>query len=374
MSSMADELSGDERRYLAVVGSAVAALIVGVAVWPQQVYDRFIWQYFWGPVQADALGSRCAIREGGTVVTGETAARCALAPGPVAYPGYTVVSEVGYMVLLLVGIAGVILLLRRLSITIDTEMILALVPLMLFGGGLRVLEDYLDAAVDPGAVYPWNTLLISPIIYLTVFVIALAVVIAGVTLARREEVGPARTVALAGGALAVIPPAILLGRAMGTSAVTLYPQVITVVVVGATVAVLVVMRILARVKPQLIAGREPLAMAVLGAHGLDGMANVVGLDWMPALDAGPNLIAKHPANQFVVDVTSAVQPASLTAVVGDTWPFLAIKLAAAVVILWVFEPEFMEESPQFSGLLLVAIIAVGLGPGTRDVLRATFGI
>jgi uncharacterized membrane protein len=371
---MGERLTRDERRYLGAVGSLLGALAVGVMVWPQAVYDRFIWRYFWGPVQADALGSRCVIREGGAVVTGETAARCTLAPGPVAYPGYTIVSEVGYMLLLLVGIAGVILLLRRLAIVVDAGLILALVPLMIFGGGLRVLEDYLDAAVDPLVLYPWNTLLISPIIYLTVFVLALAVVLGGVIGARRSGGSPTRTVALAGGVLAVIPPAILLERGLQTTAVTLYPQVITVVVVGTVVAVLGLMRILARVRPQLTDGRESLAMVVLGAHGLDGLANVVGLDWMPALDAGPNLIAKHPANQFVVDLTGSLQPASLTAVVGDTWPFLMIKLTAAVVILWVFEPEFMEESPQFSGLLLVAIIAVGLGPGTRDVLRATFGI
>jgi Predicted membrane protein len=371
---MSERLTTDERRYLGGVGSLLAILSIGAAVWPQVVYDRFIWRYFWGPVQADALGSRCVIREGGTVVTGETAARCTLAPGPVAYPGYTVVSEVGYMVVLLVGIAGAILLLRRLAITVDAELILALVPLMIFGGGLRVLEDYLDAAVDPLLLYPWNTLLISPVIYLTVFVVALVVVLGGVATARRADASPARVVTLAGGTLAAIPPAILIERAVSTSAVMLYPQVIAVVVVGTAAAVLVVMRILTQLRPRLVRGREMLAMVVIGAHGLDGLANVVGLDWMPALDAGPNLIAKHPANQFVVDVTSAIQPAGLTAVIGDTWPFLAIKLVAAVVILWVFEPEFIEESPQFSGLLLVAIIAVGLGPGTRDVLRATFGI
>ena len=371
---MGELLTRDERRYLGGVGSLLAILGIGVAVWPRLVYDRFIWRYFWGPVQADALGSRCVIREGGSVVTGETAARCTLAPGPVAYPGYTVVSEVGYMLILLVGIAGVILLLRRLAITVDAELILALVPLMIFGGGLRVLEDYLDAAVDPLMLYPWNTLLISPIIYLTVFVVALVVVLGGVVTARGVDVAPARGIALTGGVLAVIPPAILLERAVGTTAVVVYPQVIAVVTVGTAAAVLMVMQILERVQPRLVRGREKLAMVVIGAHGLDGLANVVGLDWMPALQAGPNLIAKHPANQFVVDVTSAVQPASVTAVIGDTWPFLAIKLAAAVVILWVFEPEFIDESPQFSGLLLVAIIAVGLGPGTRDVLRATFGI
>jgi uncharacterized membrane protein len=40
----------------------------------------------------------------------------------------------------------------------------------------------------------------------------------------------------------------------------------------------------------------------------------------------------------------------------------------------VFDEEIMEESPRFSVLLLVAILAVGLGPGTRDMLRATFGV
>jgi uncharacterized membrane protein len=34
----------------------------------------------------------------------------------------------------------------------------------------------------------------------------------------------------------------------------------------------------------------------------------------------------------------------------------------------------MEESPRYSIIMLVAILAVGLGPGTRDMLRATFGI
>ncbi|ERH09707.1 MAG: membrane protein of unknown function DUF63 [halophilic archaeon J07HX64] len=34
----------------------------------------------------------------------------------------------------------------------------------------------------------------------------------------------------------------------------------------------------------------------------------------------------------------------------------------------------MDESPRFGIMLLGAIIAVGLGPGTRDMLRFTFGI
>jgi len=113
---------------------------------------------------------------------------------------------------------------------------------------------------------------------------------------------------------------------------------------------------------------------LLWGHSVDGVANVVGLDWMPALGAGPNLVPKHPVNAAVVDITGAVLPSSVLAVTGDTWPFLLLKLAAATFVIWVFEPDLLEESPRYSILLLVAVLAVGLGPGTRDVLRATFGV
>jgi len=40
----------------------------------------------------------------------------------------------------------------------------------------------------------------------------------------------------------------------------------------------------------------------------------------------------------------------------------------------VFDHRIFEESPRYAYLLLIAILAVGLGPGTRDTLRATLGI
>jgi uncharacterized membrane protein len=45
-----------------------------------------------------------------------------------------------------------------------------------------------------------------------------------------------------------------------------------------------------------------------------------------------------------------------------------------VAVVWVFDREIFEESPRYAYLLLIAILAVGLGPGTRDMLRATLGI
>jgi len=73
-------------------------------------------------------------------------------------------------------------------------------------------------------------------------------------------------------------------------------------------------------------------------------------------------------------VTQSLQPASLSAVLGTSWPFLVVKMVVASLVLWLFTDEFMEESPRYSLLLLVAVTAVGLGPGTRDMVRVTFGI
>jgi uncharacterized membrane protein len=43
-------------------------------------------------------------------------------------------------------------------------------------------------------------------------------------------------------------------------------------------------------------------------------------------------------------------------------------------VVWVFEDGVFEDSPRYTMLLLVAVLAVGLGPGTRDMLRATLGV
>ena len=78
-------------------------------------------------------------------------------------------------------------------------------------------------------------------------------------------------------------------------------------------------------------------------------------------------------NAFLLSVSGGAL-APLTEVLKTAWPFLVLKLAAALFVIWIFDEAIFEESPRYAVLLLVAIVAVGLGPGTRDMLRATFGI
>jgi len=378
MSTVAERLGVEPARlWIGSVLTLLVALVGGALLFPRTVYDGFVWHYFWGPVQADANAAVCAVREGGTTRYLYESTACSAAAEPVAYPGYTLVSEVGYVVVLLIALSGLVFLLRRLDIGSDRDFFFALLPFVFFGGALRVVEDVTDAAGSGAIVdYPLNTLIISPVIYFTVFAVTLLAVLTSVTLARQGVVDRyTRPLAGAGTLLLVATLLVLLWSAVAPDgAGTFYPQVLGVILVGSTVAAGGTWWVAEHYAPQINAGTGRIGFVVIWGHAVDGVANVVGLDWMVALGAGPNLVPKHPANQAIVDITAATLPASVLAVTGDTWPFLLVKLVAATVVVWLFDEQIFEESPQYAILLMVAILAVGLGPGTRDMLRATIGV
>ncbi|AXG11230.1 DUF63 family protein [Haloplanus rubicundus] len=360
-------------------GSVLAllvALIGGSLLFPRTVYDGFVWHFFWGPVQADANSAFCAIREGGATRYLYESAACSAAPEPVAYPGYTLVSEVGYVVILLVALSGLVFLLRALDLGTDRELFFSLLPFVFFGGALRVVEDVTDAAADPLIDYPLNTLLISPVIYFTVFGVTLAAVVASVALARRNVVGDYTRPLLASGVVVLVATLLfLLWSAVAPDGPgTFYPQVIVVILAGSTISAAGTWWLIERFAPAVNAGTGRMGFVVIWGHAVDGVANIVGLDWMVALGAGPNLVPKHPVNRAIVEITGSTLPASVLAVTGDTWPFLVVKLVAATVVVWLFDAQIFDENPRYAILLMIAILAVGLGPGTRDMLRATFGV
>jgi uncharacterized membrane protein len=396
MAAVSDRVDVDpEVAWLGGVLTAAVALVAGAVAFPRAVYDRFVWKYFWGPVYADAQGGQCAWLTDGGPTTGFSDGACAGAPTEtLAFPGYTVVSEVGYAVIAVVAMVGIALLLRRLAIDRFRALLYGLFPLMVFGGALRVVEDANNRIAGTGAgpvEYPLNTLLISPIIYVTVAAVALVGLLLALRLERTGRVERFEYPLAALGTLATLAALGLLSwMALTTEAVTFYPVVLVVTLVAALGGTAAVWFGVERFRPEINAGTGGLGLLVIVGQAVDGAANVVGLDWYTALTGNPNLVPKHPANRAVVNLTGGVydrlQPVlddTLNAVLpltlelstlGDAWPFFVLKLAFAVVVVWIFEETVMEDSPRFSIMLLVGAVAVGLGPGTRDLLRATFGV
>jgi len=377
-----------ERAWVGAAAAATALLALGSLALPRLVWDRFLWHYFWGPVYADANNARCAVIEGGgspALLGSDAACRTADSGGAiVAEPGYTVVSEVGYAVALIFFLIGVLYLLRHLEVGHRKRFFFALVPFMFLGGALRVVEDANDAALaavtDTLLPYPANTLIISPIVYVTMFVFTLAALVGAVRLEREGYVDDyeralfgvgAAGLVLTVGLLLWFVPTRLAGGIPGAG---FYPQMSLLVLSVSAVLAYGLYRLLDVYAPVVNAGTGRAGLVVLFAHAVDGVANVVAADWLDPLGIPVEYGAKHPVNRFIVDVTEGVQPAALSSVVGTSWPFLAVKLIAATAVIYVFDRTIFEENPRYAVILLVAIVAVGLGPGTRDMLRATFGI
>ena len=374
---LVSERLGPERTWGVAVAALLAALVVGALAFPRQVYDRFVWQYFWGPVVADAHSAVCASRAGGTTRMIYDSVACSTAAQPVAYPGYTLVSEVGYAATLLLSLVGVIFLLRRLGVGERRSFFYALVPFSFFGGALRVVEDAMDAVpqgVEPAITFPWNTLIISPIIYFTVFGITL-VALFGAVWAARSGYADSYDYPLAGIGIVVLVASVgyLTYLAVTVGYVDFYPQITVVVLVASTLLTGLVWAGVLRWAPELLSGTGRMGAVIIWGHAVDGVANVVGIDWAVALGLPGNLVPKHPVNRALIGVGEQF-PAAVTDVIGTAWPFLVVKIIAAVAVVWVFDETIFEDSPRYAILLLVAILAVGLGPGTRDMLRATFGI
>jgi uncharacterized membrane protein len=378
---------GPERAWLATALAAVAALAVGAVALPDLVWDGFLWHYFWGPVFADAQGARCAVMTTGgpELLYVESACTAAREAGSiVAEPGYTLVSEAGYAITLIFMLIGVLYLLRALEVGGSLSMFFALTPFMFFGGVLRVVEDAnnaaLGAGVDSVLSYPVNTLIISPIIYFTVFAITLAGLVVSVTLERRGTIERYERLLFAVGAVALVAssafllwfvPTKLAARLTGAG---FYPQMSIIVLGAAVVLALAIYWLTERYAPVVNEGTGRAGIIVVFGHAVDGVANVLAADWLDVIGIPLEYGAKHPVNRIIIDVTESVQPAGLSAAIGTSWPFLVIKLVAATAVVYVFDGRIFEESPRYAVLLLVAILAVGLGPGTRDMLRATFGI
>ena len=377
MENLYDRI-GAERAWAAVVVTLVAALTLGSILFPQQVYVDFIWQYYWGPVYADAHGlgtNGCVAWAGGEH---ELYSNCANAPadaGPTASPGYTFVSYAGYIPTLVLLLVGILFFLRRIQLERYRAGFFALFPFMLFGGALRVVEDANVAAPELLFPFPWTALIISPLIYFTVFFVALAALVISVVLDRKGYVSGYEYPLFAMGTAALVITVGYLSYLAATETwITFHPLILVLTLVGATAVTAITWWAITRFAPDLNRGTRDMGLVVIWAHAVDGVANVIGLDWAVRLGWDHNLSPKHPINEAIVNVTGSILPASVVEVTGAAWPFLIVKVVAAVAIIWVFDETVFEDSPRYAFILMVTVVAVGLGPGTRDMLRATFGI
>ncbi len=363
-----------KRRFWPIYGSLIFILFWAL-VSPASFSD-FVWRYFWGPIVADACGH----------------------PVGGIHEGYNAINTLVYgtlvIALIYYGWKGI----KRHIIYVDSDTVVALLPLIFVGALSRVLEDAGSYSIPEAYFF------ISPIIYLWIGFLALFFLLFAHFLEKRERydamvLGP------------IIYPFILKflwyfmeNRISGSdlvffivlsvlfmlfhffmirkkgydtvSSVFLYSMYVLsffvyysfdvfhslpnpsalVIIPLIALAVSAFMGMFSRLRfiPDYFS--ERMNLMILFSHSLDGAATWIGVDYYGYGE-------KHVLAGMLIGSFGG-------------FSFFLSKLLLSIIVIYLVDHSFKKElrDPTLSGLIKFTIIFLGLGPGLRDMLRIALGV
>lgn len=260
-------------------------------------------------------------------------------------PDGLVLPPLPYLVALLVAVLAVGGWLSRREPAVTGSVVVAFAPWMATGAALHVLYQ-LDAA--PSVVVP---LLGAPAVYVTTFVCA------GGLWAGLDTVDAPIVRGLAATGIVTAVGASALVLRFGAVRDSLKPIVPVSALVGAVVVTTLAYWLLGRARPTLAARTGGVGVLVIFGHVLDGISTAVGVD---LLGTGE----RSPLPRAIMHFADSLPTAQL---LGSGWLFVVVKLGVAVAVLALFS-EYVEEEPTQANVVLGFVAAVGLGPGTHNLL------
>ncbi|MFC6723034.1 DUF63 family protein [Halobium palmae] len=304
-------------------------LIIGVAlvVFPTLVYDRFIWQYLWGPVVADAASQP---------VTHE---------GIRAVRGYNAVNTVTYLAAVLYSLPGLRAYLDALDVTFDARLAYGFAPIIVAGGAMRALEDI-------GLLGEYAVLFITPSIYFVVTAITVLALGGGALARDRGLVTIPQTIGAVGSvwAIGAVGWALWYGATTSVTLRVWVPVVTTGIALGVTGVYYWGAGFVET--PYL---RHPLLLLAIFGQLWDGAQSLVGVAF---LDYSPKLV-----------LTNLVYQA--TGFAGSTF---VLKLLVTGGIVWYLADAKEEMNHTWWWLMAFFIGAIGLPMGVRGSLRMMLGV
>jgi uncharacterized membrane protein len=405
------EKNGAKLWFLGIFGT-IAVISLGCLLMPEIFWDKFMYRYFWGPLEVDALESGPIRQSDGYVID----------------QGYTLVSEITYGLVLILALYGIYRLLERLKIKIDLRFVLTVIPYFFLGATLRVLEDA-ELFREPYVYF-----FISPIIYFVIGGLILVMILLLLPLEKKEDIpinkrffvgilpfvifnvvyliiyflhsdgfnylvhfgvplvfsilmmwilffdslkkvsfDPYTALFCFGLFLLVFTVFVIMLwpsvggwknaylSAHGKIEVTTEPfagPLIIGISVGITFCVFVAARFLRNKFEVMSIFTDPINLLIVFGQMLDAVATFVGVDLYGYAE-------KHPIPDFLFQTfgTSAI--------------FIPVKLALACAMVYLIDISFKEELkdyPVLRGLIKILIIVLGLAPGTRDLVRTMMGV
>lgn len=397
-------LSSRAKIEIAIAGiyaSIISIVLIGCLIHPELFWDRLVWKYFWGPIEADAG------------FTTETTA------------DYNWLDTMTYAITLALASYYIHRLFVKMDLRVGTGFFLALSPIILIGPLARALEDmeFFNR--------PLQYIFISPVIYIFLGILTLITILVA---HRIENLGrgsdkaswlllmaPGLAVSLiitafpgwVEGTVSIIPILLItLASAyihkkisrdlkwellVGTlwaqillfivyfyiiwgtggewyrsysdasgSPDTAFPGAVGIIllVLGTTIGTCILVKLLSR-RWQSIGGiLVPVNIMIIGGHMLDASATFVGLDFYGYTE-------KHvvPENLMMfADSAGFPYPGMVM------FPLKLLFLLPALYYMDVKMREETKENPHLMALVKLIILVLGFAPGARDIIRIALGV
>ncbi len=316
-----------ERTHILGIGSVLVLAVIAT----NEAAIEFLWRYIAGPLITHAKGTT-------VTYSGVTAAE-----------GYNVYNTSLYAVAFVGFIVGLDRLLDRWDIEGGQDLVIGMVPFVVMGGMLRVIED-------TGAVgYPFNIPLITPLIYFLVAGIAVGCLYLSVVLVRKGRYDSCRRpLLLAGSGGIILTAALLAPTAIARFGSGAAPPEGIMAIIAITVAALLAAvglgRKIASFVPDTFLNTRIGEIAVI-AQVMDGAVTAGSLSFLGYGE-------KHVVSQYLIET------------LGTPYAFLGVKAAFIIAIL----AYLPEEDDRLSMLIMLGVIAVGMGPAVRNLTRTILGI
>lgn len=261
--------------------------------------------------------------------------------------GYNLVNTFTWAIVLGICIFGIFKLLKKMEVKITPEFILSILPFVLAGSSLRVLEDSPSDIFHP----PFSYMLITPNIYFLVFGVTVICLWLSIRLQKAGVVEDYHPV-FAGFGLVWF----FLNLGILLHFENVVAAYVPVFVIGAGTGLTFAFYLVARhFKSSIFT--DPLNLSILLAHMMDASSTYIGIEKLGYFE-------KHVLPSYLIELT------------GTALVMYPLKLIIFVGVLYALDTQFDkdEESENLKMLIKMVILILGLSPATRNTIRMTLGI
>lgn len=259
---------------------------------------------------------------------------------------YTIVDTLTYAIILILAVYLLYRGLKRFGIGVDHEFVLSTLPFIVLGGLLRVVEDTDMIRSD------WHMLLITPIIFFVVFIMAVIPLFLGKYLENKQLINRYSSFyAGTGIVFSVITLAVLLWYGITVSTIDLIvaAQILSLAIATSFILWLFLVKVL-----KWDYANDILYSILIFGHMLDASATSVSIDLHPM-----KYFEAHVAGSAIIEAT------------GTAFSMFALKIAVIIPAIYILEMYRREGgSKSLWHLIVLAMIVVGMAPGIRDLVRA----